>query len=160
MKYLFLDTNIYIDMIVSRNSSHSADSYELLQTLLDFDQVKILVPAIIETEIRRHITSEVQNIGTLVQEARKSIDKVYWINHVEEITKYNEKIRPLSQTLGNMVDEFRRNEERYITDATNKITGLMQYRNVIILEENSDLLIKVQKRKLYKQCRGTRTWSH
>lgn len=139
-------------MIVSRNSSHSADSYELLKTLLDFDQVKILVPAIIETEIRRHIASEVQNIGTLVQEARRSIDKVYWINHVEEITKYNEKIRPLSQTLGNMVDEFRRNEERYITDATNKITGLMQYRNVIILEENSDLLIKVQKRKLYKQC--------
>jgi hypothetical protein len=152
MKYLFLDTNIYIDMIVSRNSSHSADSYELLKMLLDFDQIKILVPAIIETEIKRHIASEIQNIGTLVQEARRSIDKVYWINHVEEITKYNEKIKPLSQTLGNMVDEFRRNEERYIYDATRKITGLMQYKNVIRLEENGDLLIKVQKRKLYKQC--------
>ncbi|WP_342550000.1 PIN domain-containing protein [Paenibacillus sp. FSL P2-0089] len=152
MKYLFLDTNIYIDMIVSRNSSHSADSYELLKILLDHDQVKILVPAIIETEINRHIASEVKNVGRLVQEARRSIDNVYWINHVEEIRTYNEKIGPLKQTLGNMVDEFGRNEERYKNDATQKITGLMQYRNVIRLEENSDLLLKVQKRKLYKLC--------
>lgn len=152
MKYLFLDTNIYIDMIVSRNSSHSADSYELLKMLLDHDKVKILLPAIIETEIKRHIASEVKNVGTLVQEARKSIDKVYWINHVEEIKTYNEKIKPLKQTLGNMVDEFTRNEEQYINDATQKITRLMQYKNVIRLEENSSLLLNVQKRKLYKLC--------
>ncbi|GMK39085.1 hypothetical protein PCCS19_21390 [Paenibacillus sp. CCS19] len=152
MKYLFLDTNIYIDMIVSRNASHSADSYEQLKMLLDHNQVKILVPAIIEAEVKRHIASEVKNVGDLVQEARKSIENVYWINHVEEIEKYNEKIRPLSQALGNMVDEFRRNEERYISDATTKITGLMHYRNVITIEENGDLLSKVQRRKLYKQC--------
>lgn len=152
MKYLFLDTNIYIDMIVSRNSSNSADSYEQLKMLLDHNQVKILVPSIIEAEVKRHIASEVKNVGNLMQEARRSIDNIYWINHVEELDKYNEKIRPLSQALGNMVDEFRRNEERYISDATNKITGLMQYRNVITLEENGDLLSKVQRRKLYKQC--------
>jgi hypothetical protein len=139
-------------MIVSRNSSHSADSYELLKMLLDHDQVKILVPAIIETEIKRHIASEVKNVGKLVQEARNSINKVYWINHVEEIRIYNEKIGPLKQTLGSMVDEFGRNEERYKNDAIQKITGLMQYRNVIRLEENSDLLLNVQKRKLYKLC--------
>lgn len=62
MKYLLLDTNIYIDMIVSRNTSHTADSYELLKKLLDYDKVKIILPAIIETEIKRHIASEIQNI--------------------------------------------------------------------------------------------------
>ncbi|MED4225404.1 PIN domain-containing protein [Neobacillus cucumis] len=152
MKYLLLDTNIYIDMIVSRSSSHSADSYELLKMLLDHDKVKIIVPAIIETEIKRHIASEIQNVGRLVQKARKSINEIYWINHVEEIKKYNEKIKPLSQTLGNMVDEFGKNEEGYINDASQKITELMQYKNVIRIEENSSLLLNVQKRKLYKLC--------
>ncbi|WP_435924450.1 PIN domain-containing protein [Paenibacillus sp. DYY-L-2] len=163
MKYLLLDTNIYIDMIVSRNKSHTADSYETLKMLLDHDQVKILLPAIIETEVKRHIAGEVKNVGKLVEEAGKSIDKVYWINHVEEIRKYNEKISPLKQALGNMVDEFGRNEERYINDATQKITGLLQYRNVIRLEENRDLLLKVQRRKLYKQCpfhiEGKESWA-
>ncbi|MGX5623666.1 PIN domain-containing protein [Bacillus cereus] len=152
MKYLLLDTNIYIDMIVSRSSSHSADSYELLKMLLDHDKVKILLPAIIETEIKRHIASEIHNVGKLVQQARKSINEIYWINHIEEIKKYNEKIKPLSQTLGDMVDEFRINEERYIDDAVQKITELLQYKNVIRIEENSNLLLNVQKRKLYKLC--------
>lgn len=152
MKYLLLDTNIYIDMIVSRSSTHSADSYELLKMLLDHDKVKIIVPAIIETEIKRHIASEIKNVGTLVQKARKSIDEIYWINHIEEIKKYNEKIKPLKQTLGNMVDEFGKNEEHYINDASKKITELMEYKNVIRIEENDSLLINVQKRKLYKLC--------
>lgn len=152
MKYLLLDTNIYIDMIVSRSSSHTADSYELLKMLLDHDKVKIILPAIIETEIKRHIASEIHNVGKLVQKARTSINQIYWINHIEEIKKYNEKIKPLSQTLGNMDDEFSKNEERYINDAAQKITELMQYKNVIRIEENSSLLLKVQKRKLYKLC--------
>ncbi len=152
MKYLLLDTNIYIDMIVSRSSSHTADSYELLKMLLDHDKVKIILPAIIETEIKRHIASEIQNIGRLVQKARVSINQIYWINHIEEIGKYNEKVRPLNQTLGNMVDEFRNNEERYINAAAQKITELMKYENVIRIEENSSLLLNVQKRKLYNLC--------
>lgn len=152
MKYLLLDTNIYIDMIVSRSSSHSADSYELLKMLLDHDKVKILLPAIIETEVKRHIAGEICNVGKLVQQARKSIDGIYWINHIEEIKKYNEKIKPLSQTLGEMDDEFGKNEERYINDASHKITELLQYKNVIRIEENDSLLLNVQKRKLHKLC--------
>ncbi|MCU6603924.1 PIN domain-containing protein [Peribacillus frigoritolerans] len=152
MKYLLLDTNIYIDMIVSRSSSHTADSYELLKMLLDHDKVKIILPAIIETEIKRHIASEIHNVGTLVQKARTSINQIYWINHIEEIKKYNEKIKPLSRSLGNMDDEFSKNEERYINEAAQKITELMQYKNVIRIEENSSLLLNVQKRKLYKLC--------
>lgn len=152
MKYLLLDTNIYIDMIVARNSSHTADSYELLKMLLDHDKVKILLPAIIETEIKRHIASEIQNVGKLVQKARTSINEIYWINHIEEIKKYNEKVKPLSQTLGNMVDEFSKNQERYTNKAAHKITELLQYKNVIRIEENSSLLLNVQKRKLYKLC--------
>ena len=152
MKYLLLDTNIYIDMIVSRSSSHTADSYELLKMLLDHDKVKIILPAIIEAEIKRHIASEIKNVGKLVQKARMSIDNIYWINHVEELAKYNEKIKPFNQTLGNMVDEFRKNEEQYISDADQKITELMEYKNVIRIEENNDILLNVQKRKLYKLC--------
>ncbi|CEP83714.1 Uncharacterised protein [[Clostridium] sordellii] len=34
MKYLMLDTNIY--MVVSRNGSHKADSYYQLKKLLDY----------------------------------------------------------------------------------------------------------------------------
>ena len=37
MKYLMLDTNIYIDMVVARNGSHKADSYYQLKKLLDIN---------------------------------------------------------------------------------------------------------------------------
>lgn len=50
------------------------------------------------------------------------------------------------------MDEFGKNDKQYINDATQKITELMQYKNVFRIEENSNLLLNVQKRKLYKLC--------
>lgn len=119
---------------------------------MNYDKVKILLPAIIETEIKRHIADEIKKIGRLVQEAKTSINNIYWINNIEGIINYNEKIKPLSQTLGNMVNEFRTNEKRYINDATQKLTDLIQYKNVIRIEDNNQLLLNVKKRKLYKKC--------
>lgn len=152
MKYLLLDTNIYIDMIVSRRRSHNADSYELLKMLLKYDKVKIILPAIIETEIKRNVTNEIQKIGKLIREAKGSINHIYWINHVEEIKKFNDQISLLNKTLGLMINEFDKNQEKFISDAYEKISDLMQHENMIRIEENNDLLLNVQKRKLYKQC--------
>lgn len=48
MKYLSLDTNIYIDMIVSRENDHKPDSYKRMEKLLKFDQIKLLVPKLLQ----------------------------------------------------------------------------------------------------------------
>ncbi|MEB2301597.1 PIN domain-containing protein [Lysinibacillus xylanilyticus] len=152
MKYLLMDTNIFIDMIVSRDSSNSADSFELLKKLLDHEQVQIILPAIVETEIKRHIESEIQKVGDLINSAKSSIERIYWINHVDEMKKFNEQIHPLKNTLKSMVDEFKQNKMQYINDAKEKIAELMNYKNVNRIEENEKLLLNVQKRKIHKLC--------
>ncbi|AUN14324.1 PIN domain-containing protein [Paraclostridium sordellii] len=63
MKYLMLDTNIYIDMVVSRNGSHKADSYYQLKKLLDYEQIRLLVPKIVITEVFRHIDNDIDKVG-------------------------------------------------------------------------------------------------
>ena len=63
MKYLMLDTNIYIDMVVSRNGSHKADSYYQLKKLLDYGQIRLLVPKIVITEVFRHIDNDIDKVG-------------------------------------------------------------------------------------------------
>lgn len=152
MKYLFLDANIYIDMIVSRNSNHKADSYELLKKLLDFDKVKIILPSIVKVETTRNLIKEVASIGSKVKAAKKAIEAVYWINHVQEIENYNNKISPLRSTLGSLDDEFSKSETKYINDASNKITNLFEYENVKTIEDTDDLILKVQKRRIFKLC--------
>lgn len=152
MKYLFLDTNIYIDMIVSRNKSHTADSYELLKKLLEFNKVKILLPDIIEKELERNLIKEVENIGQKVKFAKAAIDSAYWLNHVEQIELYNQKITPLKMNLGSLNDEFNKNKVQYFQDASDKINNLFENENVVSINSSDELILKIQKRKIFKLC--------
>ena len=40
MKFLMLDTNIYINMIVARDKSHKSESYEKLKNLFEYGEIK------------------------------------------------------------------------------------------------------------------------
>lgn len=73
MKYLMLDTNIYMDMVVARNGSHKADSYYQLKKLLDYGQIKLIVPKIVITEVFRHIDNEIGKVGLPLTRLKKGL---------------------------------------------------------------------------------------
>lgn len=151
MKYLMLDTNIYIDMVVARNKSHKADSYHQLKKLLDYGEIKLIVPKIVITEVYRHIENEITKVGLSISEIKKRTNDLYWINHSEELKKFNKILNPVKSSINKLVDEFDRSSEAYKNDYRILFNKLYSNDNCFVIEENDDIVFKAIQRSIYKK---------
>ncbi|MDU2686699.1 MAG: PIN domain-containing protein [Paeniclostridium sordellii] len=149
MKYLMLDTNIYIDMIVSRNKSNKAFSYDHLISLLNHVDVKILVPEIIRTEVFRHIDNEIDKIKKSVENVKKIIGDLYWINDVEMLETFQQRINDMKIHINSLNEEINQNIDNYKYNAKNRLNQLFQHRNCIIIPENSGIIFDANRRKIH-----------
>lgn len=148
MKYLILDTNIYLDMVVSRNRSHKSDSYNQMQTLLDYGEIQLIVPAVVINEIKRNLDDEVKSIYIKLGKVKKDIKELYWINKIEELDAFNISIKNISKNIEQLLSDF--DTEKYISNAHSLFDKLFEHENVIILKESPNVLLNATKRKLYK----------
>lgn len=151
MKYLMLDTNIYIDMVVSRNGSHKADSYYQLKKLLDYGQIRLIVPNIVITEVFRHIDNEIDKVGRSINEIKRRANDLYWINHNEELEKFNKILNPAKLSINKLVGEFEKNSKEYKTEYRELLNKLYTNENCFIVEENQDIVFKAMQRSVYKK---------
>lgn len=149
MKYLILDTNIYLDMIVSRTKGHKSDSYDHMQKLLDYDEIKLIVPAVVVTETKRHLGSEIKKVKTHLQKINSNIKNLYWINKIEELETFNNNIKAMKEVASNLLQSFK--VEEYISDAHSLFDRLFGHDNVLILEETSNILAQSNRRRLHKK---------
>ncbi|MCT4662788.1 MAG: PIN domain-containing protein [Tissierellales bacterium] len=152
MKYMFLDTNIYIDMIVSRNNTSKAGSFEEIYQLLEHDMLKIILPKIVKEEVKRHIESEILKIGKAVKDARKNIKEIFWINHVDLLKKFNDQLSSVNQIMGKLDDEFDVHKRIFIINSIGKINSIFNHRNCIEIIETREMLLGVDRRRIYKQA--------
>lgn len=146
-----LDTNIYIDMVVSRNKSHKAESYYQLKELLDYGEIKLIVPRIVITEVFRHIDNEIDKLGKSISEIKKRTKDLYWINHSEELERFNEILKPTKSSINLLEDEFKNNNKNYKRTYRESFNKLYNHNNCIILEENKDIVFKAEQRRIYKK---------
>ncbi|GEL05464.1 PIN domain-containing protein [Rummeliibacillus stabekisii] len=151
MKYLALDTNIYLDMVVSRNKSHKPEAYAQMKKLLDYGEITLVVPAIVIREVNRHINNEIEKINSHLKLVKKNVESLYWINNIDEMKIFKEKIPNVTSVIKEVKDLFESNKERYISDAVNLFNDLFSHRHVICLEENQEILFKAHLRQLYKK---------
>lgn len=151
MKYLMLDTNIYIDMVVSRNQSHKAESYSQLIKLLDYGEIKLLVPKIVITEVFRHLEHEIDKVGRFIEDIKKKTKEFYWINHSEELKKFNETFNPIKTNINLLQDDFERNSINYKNTYKEQLNKLFRHDNCIVLEENENIVFKAMQRSIYKK---------
>lgn len=151
MKYLALDTNIYLDMVVSRNRSHKPEAYRQMKKLLDFGEIKLVVPTIVIREVNRHINNEIEKINSHLKLVKKNVESLYWINNIDEMQIFKEKIPNVTSVIKEVKDLFESNKERYIIDAVNLFNELFSHKHVICLEENTETLYKAHLRQLYKK---------
>ena len=63
MNYVLLDTNIIIDMVVDRRNQIDNKLLNKFLKLLEFDEIKLIVPEIVKTETYRHLDKEIDNVG-------------------------------------------------------------------------------------------------
>ncbi|MDZ5609137.1 PIN domain-containing protein [Bacillus pseudomycoides] len=114
MKYLMLDTNIYIDMLVARYQAHKPESYRHLMKLLNHGEVRLIVPNIVKTEVFRHLDNEICKIGNTIKGIKSKINSLYWINHIEEIEQFNQKLKPVKNGINDITHGFEQNQSIYI----------------------------------------------
>ena len=80
MKYLLVDTNIFLDMIIDRKNNFSSSLLKSFIKLLDYDEIKLLIPTIVVHETYKHIDEELSKVGTTIKKAMEAIGSIYGIN--------------------------------------------------------------------------------
>ena len=152
MKYLFLDTNIYLDMVVYRNKENPPKSYDYLLKLLEFDQVKLIIPKIVITEVKRHLEDEIDKVGENLKSLKNSVKGIYWISNTEDVQNFDAKVKMLSKTVNQVLDEFEKNNLNYKNEFKDKLEKIFSNKNNILLDETQELIFNVNKRMIYKLC--------
>lgn len=152
MKYLFLDTNIYLDMVVYRNKENPPRSYDYLLKLLEFDQVKLIIPKIVIAEVKRHLEDEIDKVGENLKGVKNGVENMYWISNTEDIQNFDAKVKMLSKTVNQVLDEFAKNNLNYKNEFKDKLEKILNNKNNIILDETQELIFNVNKRMIYKLC--------
>ncbi|WKU25351.1 PIN domain-containing protein [Priestia megaterium] len=150
MKYLMIDTNIYIDMVVARNQDHKPESYNHLLKLLDYGEIRVLIPKIVITEVFRHIDNEINKIGEGIKRIKSTINGLYWVNSNEEIERFNEKLKPVKKGINDLTDEFDRSKKKYKENFRNLFNKLFNHNNIVIINETEDIVFKATQRKIHK----------
>lgn len=83
MNYVLLDTNIIIDMVVDRRNQINNKLLNKFVKLLDFDEIKLVVPEIIKTETYRHLNKEINNVGKQIEKVLDDIGNLYGVSTLE-----------------------------------------------------------------------------
>ncbi|EJR94339.1 PIN domain-containing protein [Bacillus mycoides] len=150
MKYLMLDTNIYIDMLVARYQAHKPESYRHLMKLLNHGEVRLIVPNIVKTEVFRHLDNEIGKIGNTIKGIKSKINSLYWINHIEEIEQFNQKLKPVKNGINDITHGFEQNQSIYIKNAMDLFDKLFQHEHTLIVDETEELVFKASQRQIHK----------
>ena len=72
MRYVMIDTNIFIDMIIDRKHKVSGKLVDSFIKLLDFDEIKLIVPAIVVHETNKHLEEQLAEVGKKIKTAINS----------------------------------------------------------------------------------------
>ncbi len=152
MNYILLDTNIIIDMVVDRRNQINNKLLSKFIKLLDYGEVRLVVPEIIRTETYRHLDEEICNVGKQIENALDAIKNLYGISTLEidglDLSEYKKNAR---KELHDALTIFTSKREDYRTDIFNSISKIFSHSNTIVMDDIS-LMDIVMKRKIYKRA--------
>ena len=151
MKFLMLDTNIYINMMVARDKSHKAESYEQLKKLLEYGEIKLIVPKIVITEVFRHIDNEIDKVGKAVEDIKGKVNNLYWINNSEALKIFDEIFKSTKSDINLLDGEFKRKSNKHKSEYKELFNKIFNHENSIVIEENADIIFKSMQRSIYKK---------
>ncbi|WP_313133237.1 PIN domain-containing protein [Anaerocolumna sp.] len=153
MKYILIDTNIFLDLLIDRKNQVSSKSVETFEKLLDYDDIKLIVPSIVRFETYKHIDEEFDKVRVNLQKAIKNIEQLYGINAYKvnglDIKDYKKKSK---KELQDAADMFDANKDTYIKDLKRLIEKVFKHKNTIIVDEDVNLLNACFRRRLYKKA--------
>jgi len=137
-------------MFVCRDQSHKAESYNHLIKLLDYGEIRVIIPKIVMTEVLRHIDSEIDKVGIEIGNIKTRVNNLYWINNVAELEKFKEKLKPVKKGINELNEEFDKNIEKYKNESRELLQKLFKNGNTILIDETEDIVFKATQRKIHK----------
>lgn len=153
MRYVVMDTNIFIDMIIDRKHNVSGKLVESFIKLLDFDEIKLIVPAIVVHETNKHLEEQLAEVGKKIKAAINSLEDIYGINGYEidglEIKEYKSNSR---QQLTELYTKYERNKADYLRGIKTTIKKIFEHPNCVIVEDTEQLRSLCLQRRIYKRA--------
>ena len=153
MKYLLMDTNIFLDMIIDRKNNVSKELVNTFIKLLDFNQIKLIVPSIVAYETNKHIEDQLFEVDKKIKNAIKAIDEIYGINgytikglDVKDYKKNSKK------ELNILKEQYKASHTQYLEEIQSLIQKVFQHPNSIIIEDNDILNASCLQRRIYKKA--------
>lgn len=153
MKYLLLDTNIFLDMIIDRKNNVSKELVNTFIKLLDFNQVKLVIPAIVIHETYRHIEEQLSEVGKKIKSAIDAIDQIYGVNGYTiegfEVKDYKKNSK---NELNTLKQQYETSHTQYLSEIKLLIQRVFQHPNSILVEDNATLNAACLQRRIYKKA--------
>ena len=112
MKYIFLDTNIYMVSAISTQSEHKIESLEKLKHSLKAKKAELLVPEIVKIEFERNIEALRQQI----KDAFAKLEEIIKRSKIHSLPIFEEEKNKLSTTLNDISGEKENKFKKIITE--------------------------------------------
>lgn len=153
MRYVMIDTNIFIDMIIDRKHNVSGKLVESFIKLLDFDEIKLIVPTIVVYETNKHLEEQLAEVGKKIKTAIKSLEDIYGINGYEidglEIKEYkSNSIKQLTE----LYTKYESNKADYLRGIKATIKRIFEHPNCISVADTEQLRSLCLQRRIYKRA--------
>lgn len=153
MKYIFFDTNIYINMIVNRRNDIDPSLISNFALLVEAGGIGIILPEIVEYETYKHLEEEIYNIEKMLKKQIRGIEELYWLTGFQigrvDIEAHKRRAK---KPLRELLDVFERQRDQYITEVQNSLGSIFQSGATEIVMTSDELLCGVLKRKLFKRA--------
>lgn len=153
MKYILIDTNIFLDVLVDRKNQVSSKLVETFEKLLDYDEIKLIIPSIVKFETYKHIDDEFDKVSVNLKKAIKNIEQLYGVNAYKvnglDIKEYKKKSK---KELQDASDMFEANKDTYLQDLKRLIEKVFNHKNTLIVNEDDNLIKSCIVRRMYKKA--------
>lgn len=140
MKYIFIDTNIYIYCALITKGNYTTQTLDTLNNILNRSNSKLLMPEVIKLEFEKKANSIFENdVSGNINRLKKEIQNISFPDYLGEEKKN------IEDNIENLLESRRKNLERV---SNNLIKDITNNTNTILIELCNDIFLRAYKRAL------------
>lgn len=140
-------------MVVDRRNQMSSNLLESFIKLLEYDEIKLIVPEIVEYETYKHLEKELDQVGKNIEVVMDKIKDLYGVTAYKiaglNIEEYKKKSR---SQLDQALTMFSQGKNSYKQGLFNTMKMVFEHRNSIHITDDNFLNTLVMKRRIYKKA--------
>lgn len=148
-----MDTNIYLDLLIDRRNNVSSNLVSNFKKLLDFNEIKLVVPRIVVHEVNKHLEEQLLEVGKTIENAISSVEKIHDICGLSsETLNAAQHRKEARKQITALKERFINNKETYLHSLTTLIDSIFSHENCIVVEDDEKIRSMCVKRRIYKKA--------